>query len=83
MSHNLSQAIQIIGALAILAGFGLSQVRVLDQKSIQYLLLNLVGGVFLLVAAYTEEQWGFVMLEVAWVGVSSWGIYGGLKASNA
>jgi hypothetical protein len=79
MSDTANQAIQILGALAILAAFGLSQARVLDQKSVPYLVLNLVGGLFLFVAALNEGQWGFVMLEVAWVGVSAWGIFGRLK----
>ena len=36
--------LQIVGAVLILAGFGLGQFGVLEQRSFPYLLLNLFGG---------------------------------------
>lgn len=58
----------------ILTGYILAQARVLDQRSYVYLLLNLVGSVILAFLAFGGEQWGFLLLEVAWALVSLWGI---------
>jgi hypothetical protein len=70
----MDQVLQIIGALAILLAFGLSQFGVLRQRSYPYLLLNLVGAILLGVLAYAAQQWGFVLLETVWAIVSAWGL---------
>jgi hypothetical protein len=66
--------IQIVGALLVLAGFAGAQVGVLDNRSGNYLLLNLVGSAVLAVLAAVEEQWGFLMLEAVWAAVSAWSV---------
>jgi hypothetical protein len=68
------QVIQIAGAVAILAAFAVLQFRLRRSDSYEYLGLNLVGGSLLLVSAVAEVQWGFILLEVAWIGVSMWGL---------
>jgi membrane-bound ClpP family serine protease len=67
-------AVQIIGAVLILVGFVLSQMRVLTQDSYAYLLSNLVGAVILTIDAWQGRQWGFVLLEGVWAVVSLWGV---------
>ena len=68
------QLLQIGGALMILAAYGLAQAGALDQRSYPYLLLNLIGSAILAVLALLAFQWGFVLLEVAWVGISLAGL---------
>ena len=68
------QVIQIAGAFAILAAFAISQFRLRRSDSYEYLGLNLVGGLLLLVSAVAEVQWGFILLEAAWIGISVWGL---------
>ena len=69
------QVIQIAGAFAILAAFAISQFRLRrSDDSYEYLGLNLVGGFLLLVSAVAEVQWGFILLEAAWIGISVWGL---------
>ncbi|HKZ05691.1 MAG TPA: hypothetical protein VJU81_09505 [Methylomirabilota bacterium] len=68
------QAVQILGALLILAAFVLAQARVLVQDSYAYLIPNLVGAVVLTIDAWLGRQWGFVLLEGVWAIVSLWGI---------
>ena len=70
----MSMAIQIIGSVAILAGFALSQWGILDQKSIPYLLVNAVGSGLLAADAIIESQWGFMLLEGSWAAISAIGM---------
>ncbi len=69
----MTQAVQIAGAVLILAGFVLAQVGVWLPKSLGYLLVNLFGAAALAATAYITEQWGFVLLEAVWTLVSLWG----------
>jgi hypothetical protein len=67
-------ALQIAGALLILAAFALSQINLLDSRSYPYLLLNLAGGVILAVLAFQARRWGFVLLEGVWSAVALVGL---------
>jgi hypothetical protein len=71
----VDQAVQVVGALAILLGFALAQAGKLDVQSTPYLTLNFVGSAVLAVLAYHERQWGFLLLEGVWAIVSLWGFY--------
>ena len=70
----MHQLVQIAGALLILSGFVLAQVRVLDPQSLWYLVVNLFGSVILTIDAWREAQWGFLLLELVWAIVSAWGL---------
>jgi hypothetical protein len=69
-----AQAVQILGALLILAGFVAGQVGLLRVDSRPYLWLNLTGSLILTVDAWRGRQWGFVLLEAVWAVVSAWGL---------
>jgi hypothetical protein len=70
----MAQVAQVVGALLILAAYGLAQFRVLAQHSYWYLWPNLVGAASLTVLAWHERQWGFLLLEGAWTAVTAWSI---------
>jgi hypothetical protein len=70
----MADALQIFGALMILAAYTGGLTRVMEPRSYTYLLLNLAGSTLLGVLAYREEQWGFLLLESAWALISLWGL---------
>jgi len=73
------QLLQLTGAILVLAGFTLAQMRVLDPQSLTYLTLNAVGAAILAALAFEERQWGFLLLEGVWTLVSVAGLIGRLR----
>jgi membrane-bound ClpP family serine protease len=70
----VSQVIQVIGSLLVLAAFAAAQRGLLDPKSVVYLVLNLMGSATLAVEALLVAQWGFLLLEGVWALVSAAGL---------
>jgi len=70
----IEQAIQLVGAILVLAGFAGLQLGRLHVTAIPYLLLNAVGSGMLLAVAVLDREWGFILLEGVWTGVSIFGI---------
>jgi hypothetical protein len=76
---RVEQIVQVLGALLILAAFALSQWRLVDARSLRYLVPNLIGSAALAVDAYVGRQWGFLLLEGAWAVVSAVGVVTAFK----
>jgi len=74
--------VQIIGSLFVLAAFASAHLGVVDQKSVRYLVANIVGSGILAVDALIGHQWGFLLLEGVWALVSAAGLLGVLRAST-
>ncbi len=70
----MDQLVQIVGAMLILAAFAGAQFGRLDQRSIAYLVLNLIGSIILAVLAGLDDQYGFLLLEGVWALVSAWSL---------
>ena len=70
----MDQAIQIPGAVLILAGFIGAQSGRLTPQARSYLVLNLVGSVLLLVSAAMGRDIGFVLLEGVWALAAAHGL---------
>ena len=78
----MEQLVQITGAIAILAAFVALQVGAVDANSWAYLILNIVGAAVLAVVATIDRDWGFVLLETVWTGVSSWAVIRKLRKAD-
>jgi hypothetical protein len=70
----MDQAVQLIGAVLILAAFVLAQQRRLTTDSVAYLVLNAVGAALLAVVAVLGRDIGFTLLETTWAVVSTAGL---------
>ena len=73
-----------IGALLILAGYGLLSAGKLDAKSPAYQWLNVVGAIGFIANSSWNGAWPSAALNVIWVGigvVALWRIFG-KKASS-
>jgi hypothetical protein len=70
----MSEVLQWIGAVAVLAGFALSQWGIWSVVSYRYLTSNFFGGAGLSASAVISHQWGFVLLEAVWALVAARGI---------
>ena len=70
----MSQAVQIVGAVAILVAFIAAQLGAFDVRSRPYLWLNFLGAFVLGIVAWHERQYGFLLLEIVWTIVSAWGL---------
>ena len=70
----MEQFVQIAGAVAILAAFIALQLGAFDANGWAYLVLNVVGAAVLAVVAALDRDWGFLLLETVWTGVSGWSI---------
>ena len=80
---HMSQVVQILGALAILAAFVAAQLGIFDVRSRTYLWLNLLGALVLAIVAWHEQQFGFLLLEGVWTLVSAWGLVATARAARA
>ncbi len=76
----MSQVVQLLGAVLILSAYAAAQFGTLDQRSITYLLLNLVGSGALAVLAALDDQFGFLLLEGAWSIITAWSLARELRA---
>jgi len=79
----MSQIVQIVGSLLVLAAFAAAQRGMMNPRSRAYLLLNLVGSGILAVEAFLGQQWGFLLLEGVWAIVSGLGLVAVLRIRTA
>jgi hypothetical protein len=69
-----SQAIQVVAGVLVVAAFAGLQLKRLDPYRVPYLVLNLIGTVVLTVVALRSRQFGFVLTNGVWAGVSLLGL---------
>lgn len=60
---------QLIGAILNMGAFALLHFEIAPSSALKYLIPNLVGSIILVVTAWIDSQWGFLLLEATWVVV--------------
>ena len=68
------QVLSVIGALMVLAAYGLNQGGIWDELHVGYLVLNIVGSLLLGIVAIFDQRAGFILLEFAWAGLGFVGV---------
>ncbi|TCC33699.1 MULTISPECIES: CBU_0592 family membrane protein [Kribbella] len=75
--------VEIVGALTILVAFAAAQAGKLQQRTITYQLLNLLGSGVLATIAAVQQSWGFLLLEGSWAVISLLGLLNLLRREKA
>ena len=57
-----------------MGAFALLHFEIAPSSSLRYLIPNWLGSVLLVMSAYADRQWGFLVLEGAWVVVTGYAI---------
>jgi hypothetical protein len=72
---SISIAFQLLGAALNMGAFALLHFEIAPSSALRYLVPNLLGSIILVACAWYASQWGFFLLEGAWVVVTSHAIY--------
>ena len=67
---NLTDIIGWIGSIEILAAFGLNSFQKIKSDSLAFQLLNLSGGIFLIINSIAHEAYPFTFINSVWVVIS-------------
>ncbi len=78
----IEQAVQLLGAFMVLGAFAALQFGRLRVDEVRYLLLNAIGSGLLLLVAIHDREWGFILLEATWTGVSAFALVRLLNSSS-
>jgi hypothetical protein len=76
------QVMSIVGALMVLAAYGLNQGGIWRELHAGYLTLNIVGSLMLAVVAVVDQRAGFILLEFAWAGVGLIGVARAIRSKQ-
>jgi hypothetical protein len=79
----IMQVLSVLGALMVLAAYGLIQNGIWRELDAGYLALNIAGSVLLGIVAVAERQVGFILLEFAWAGLGIVGVVRAWKARHS
>ncbi len=67
----MDQWLQVAGAVTILIAYVLQQAGTMRSDSRCYLWLNLTGAAVLAWLAWKGSEWGFLLRETVWAGVTA------------
>lgn len=73
------EALGFIGVLQILLAYFAVQTGVISSQQIRFSVLNFIGASLVLTSLIGSENYAAMLLEVAWILISAFGIY---KAVN-
>ena len=71
---SITIVVQLVGAVLNMGAFALLHFEIAPSSALKYLVPNLLGSIVLVITAYADSQWGFFLLEGAWVIVTTYAI---------
>jgi hypothetical protein len=80
---NLVDIIGWLGAASLLVAYALVSTKRLEGNSIAYQLLNLAGGLFLVINSSYYGAYPSVAVNVVWIGIAIFAIAGALRRKSA
>jgi fluoride ion exporter CrcB/FEX len=78
----LLQVMSVVGAVMVLAAYGLNQGGIWRELHAGYLALNIVGSLMLGIVAIIDQRAGFILLEFAWAGLALIGVARALRSKQ-
>lgn len=67
---NLTDIIGWIGSICILAAFGLNSFQKIKSNSLSFQLLNLIGGICLIINSIAHQAYPFTFINSVWSVIS-------------
>lgn len=64
-----------VGMFLMILDYFLLSTKKLKFDSITYNIINLLGGIGVLISSFYAQLWPVVVLNIFWIGVSSFSIY--------
>lgn len=77
--HEIANPVGIFGVALILLAYLLLQMGRMSQNSVGYSLLNLIGALFILYSLFFYWNLASVIIEVAWLLISIYGLLRSIK----
>ncbi len=71
---TLTTVLGILGAVIVLLAFTMNQIKKWEPDSLIYDLTNAIGGILLIIYAFSINSLPFVIINIAWAGFSIWGL---------
>lgn len=68
-----------LGSILVLLAFGLNIYKKITSDSITYLVLNFVGGIFLIIYSYYYHAYANAFINLVWTIVSIFAFYNIIK----
>jgi fluoride ion exporter CrcB/FEX len=78
----LLQVMSVVGALMVLAAYGMNQGGIWREIHAGYLALNIVGSLMLGIVAIVDQRAGFILLEFAWAGLGLIGVARAMRSKQ-
>ena len=74
-SFDIFQIIGFIGMICVVYAYFLLQIDKIDQKSLKFQLINLIGAILLLISLCVHFNLGSFIIEIFWIGITLYGMY--------
>ena len=75
MLYHRTDLIGYLGVFMILLAYSLLQLQHINKDKYLYSWLNLIGSALILYSLYFNWNWPSVIIEIAWILISGYGLF--------